>query len=113
MNSEAVRTLPRTTTAVRTMPASRTWAAMSASVPRKMTEDLDRDQRTGVQADRCGRDQVAAADGDQVGGARAGADEVDGQRVTLQIVIGPHLDALRRHPQVRPTNGRRKRCLDG
>lgn len=36
------------------------------------------DQRSRVEADRAGADQVAAANGDEVGSAGTGADEVDG-----------------------------------
>jgi hypothetical protein len=53
-----------------------------------VVEEFVRDERTGVEADRCGGDQVAAADRDQIGGARTGSDEVHGHLVTLQIVTG-------------------------
>ena len=45
---------------------------------RGLGHDLGRHQRARVEADRAALDQPQAADGDQVGGARAGADEMDG-----------------------------------
>lgn len=44
--------------------------------------------RTRVQAHRAALQQPLAADGDQVRGARARADEVDGHRVTAHWVTG-------------------------
>ena len=44
----------------------------------RVVEDLAREQRAGVQADRARGDEVAPAEGQEIGGARAGADEVDG-----------------------------------
>ena len=45
---------------------------------RAVREDLGRDQAPGVQAHRAPRQQALRPDGDQVGGARAGPDEMNG-----------------------------------
>src|SRR6202012_2097689 len=47
-------------------------------VRRAVREDLGGDQAAGVEADRALGEQPLGADGDQVRGARPGADEVDG-----------------------------------
>ena len=45
---------------------------------RAMVEQRFRDQRAGVEADRAARDQVAPAQGDEIGRAGSGADEMHG-----------------------------------
>src|SRR4030088_830530 len=47
-----------------------------------MCEQLGWDQGPGKQTYRAAGEKVAAANGDQVGGARAGANEVDGHDVS-------------------------------
>src|SRR3954451_23294869 len=43
---------------------------------RAMRQNLARYQRAGIEADRTGRDEVAAAQGQEIGGGRPGADEM-------------------------------------
>ena len=49
-----------------------------ARVRRTKLKQFARHERAGIEADRTARDQVAAAHGDEVGGARPGADEMHG-----------------------------------
>ena len=67
-----------------------------AGARRGERDDLARHQRTRIEADRAARDEVAPAHGDEVRGARAGADEMDGHdgspetamaQVTLRLAM--------------------------
>ncbi len=48
-------------------------------------EQLARHDRAGIKADRTARDQIAAAHGDEVGGARSGADEMHGHGAAPEV----------------------------
>jgi hypothetical protein len=54
-------------------------------IGRAMVEELDGDQSTGVQAHRRGSDQIPPANGDEIGRARPGTDEVDSHPATLPL----------------------------
>ena len=75
-------------------------------VRRAVREQLRRHDRAGVEADRAARQQVAAAQGDQVGRARAGADEMHGHRRALRDRDGAGDPA---EHQPRPEQARRRR----
>src|SRR5690606_27402672 len=49
-----------------------------ARARRAILQQLRRDDGAGIEADRASADEIAAANGDEVGRARAGADEVNG-----------------------------------
>ena len=51
---------------------------------RAMREELPRYDRAGIEADRAAGEEVAAADGYEVGRTRAGADEMDGHGFTVR-----------------------------
>lgn len=59
-----------------------------ARSPGAVGQDRLGHQRSGVQADRAGGDQVAAAQGQQVGRAGAGADKVHAHKLTLHCTTG-------------------------
>jgi len=66
---------------------------------RAMREDILRHQRPGIEADRAGRDQVASAQGEEIGRARAGADEMHGHFTTLHCTTGREAS----HDRMRPS----------
>jgi hypothetical protein len=71
-------------------------------------QHFGRNDRAGIEADRAFGEQVAATHGDEVGGARAGADEVDRHGlVQTHWVIG----MAGRHPVIVPTGSARDRAM--
>ena len=83
-----------------------------ARARRAMRQQLRRHDRAGIEADRAARDQVASAQGDEVGGARPGADEMHGHGVASSLasaqVTGPTTMRGENEPRLRPAGGERR-----
>ena len=73
-----------------------------ARARRAMLEQRPRHERAGIEADRAARDQVAAAHGDEIGRAGAGADEVDGHRPSPVAMAQVARSVATRVPSSRP-----------
>ncbi len=87
-----------------------------ARTGRRERDELRRHDRSGIEADRAARDEVAAAHGDEIGRARAGADEVHGHgRASFDKGAGRRADHDARHDEAgcRAAGRERRRLGDG